>query len=280
MFYTLVSRTVITKINSPRDYLYIFLLGSVGYVVLHWYLHMDKREGFTEKIREYLYYAMVIDAITAYVLMVMYPSKSSDKKNDKTDDNEESKEKEYTPEQKKAILQRMQEARRFQQMRQRALAEQEGKRTTGLPVLNQNQSKEQSATPATNESKETKNAKNTNDVCDAKVSNNEKEKEKDKEANESVRRSIFTKSEESRETTETNSNEGEQQQNDNKVNDAQQSKNKTETNKTKSDPKVECPGATQRVKASKKDSERVDTDIPFFEGNNQKNEKKAKKSEK
>ena len=60
MFYTLVSRTIITKISTSRDYLYIFILGSVLYVLLHWYLHMEERNGIVEKVREYLYYAMVI----------------------------------------------------------------------------------------------------------------------------------------------------------------------------------------------------------------------------
>ena len=65
-------------------------------------------ESPTEKLREYIYYAMVIDAITAYVLFIMYPPKP-----DKTvDEDNNNKEKEgetqqYSPEQKKIILQKL-----------------------------------------------------------------------------------------------------------------------------------------------------------------------------
>lgn len=126
MFYTLVSRTIITKINTSRDYFYIFLLGSVGYVVLHWYLHMEKREGIVEKAREYLYYAMVLDLIIAYVWMMFSPVKSDKKSDSDNDDSNEQKpaEKTYTPEERKMITQRMQEARRLQQLRQKELADQ------------------------------------------------------------------------------------------------------------------------------------------------------------
>src|SRR5579872_1640518 len=124
MFYTLVSRTVITKINTPRDYFYIFLIGSIGYVILHWYLHMEQREGIVEKIREYLYYAMVIDVVTAYIWMMLSPVKSDKETEDKEDTkNRERGNEQYTPEEKKMIMQRMQEARRLQQMRQKELAE-------------------------------------------------------------------------------------------------------------------------------------------------------------
>jgi hypothetical protein len=124
---------------------------------------MDKRDGIVEKVREYLYYAMVLDVITAYVLMKMYPAKS-DKKN--TEDNEETKdatEDQYTPEQKKAIMQKMQEARRLQQMRQKQLAD-------------QNQTKEQPVDIPKQDCDETK------------------------EVGDSGKRSIFTKSEESKES--------------------------------------------------------------------------------
>ncbi len=111
MFYTLASKFLITKVSTPRDYLYIFIAGSVGYVILHWYLHMEKQEGIVEKVREYLYYAMVIDVITAYVLITMYPSKS-DKENNNEDTQNNEQPREYTPEEKKTLMQRMQEGTR------------------------------------------------------------------------------------------------------------------------------------------------------------------------
>ena len=107
MFYTLVSRSIITKINTSRDYLYIFLIGSIGYVILHWYLHMDKCTGILEKTREYLYYAMVVDAITAYALMTFYPPSSKPIKKTSSENEEVKNEPQYTQEQSKAIIQNM-----------------------------------------------------------------------------------------------------------------------------------------------------------------------------
>lgn len=108
MFFTLVGKTIIKQITSPRDYLTIFLIGIVGYVILHWYLHVEKRNGVVEKIREYLYYAMVIDAIVAYFVLKYAPiNKQAD---DSKEQNDE-KEVEYTPEQKLFLIQKMREAR-------------------------------------------------------------------------------------------------------------------------------------------------------------------------
>lgn len=125
MFYTLVSRTIITKIDNPRDYLYIFVIGSVGYVVLHWYLHMEKREGIIERVRGYIYYAMVLDAIVAYVMMIMYPPKKKVNPNINDKNNVERPQQQFTAEQKKVLLQRMQEARKMQQLYQKEQEKQE-----------------------------------------------------------------------------------------------------------------------------------------------------------
>jgi heme/copper-type cytochrome/quinol oxidase subunit 4 len=119
MFFTLVSRTIITKINTPRDYLYIFLIGCVGYVILHWYLHMNKKEGMMEKIRQYMYYAMVADLVVAYTLMMIYPVKSNKKQSDDNESKEPREHTTYTPEQRKILMARMQESKRQQQMRQK-----------------------------------------------------------------------------------------------------------------------------------------------------------------
>jgi hypothetical protein len=231
MFYTLVSRSLITKINTPRDYFYIFLIGSVGYVILHWYLHMDKREGIIEKVREYLYYAMVLDVITAYVLMKMYPAKSDKKNTEDTGETKDSNEDQYTPEQKKAIMQKMQEARRLQQMRQKQLADQNGSDP-------QNLTKEQQSDIPKQDGDEMK------------------------EAGDSGKRSIFTKSEESKES---NESESETQAQDGE-------KDKTENIKTISRTQPDI-----KVKGKKKDSEIQDTEIQVYEGQEKVKAKKAEK---
>jgi len=263
MFYTLVSRTVITKITTPRDYLYIFLIGSVGYVILHWYLYMEKREGIVEKVREYLYYAMVIDAITAYALMILYPAKTDKKNLEKTNDNEETQEPPYTAEQRKAILQKMQETRRLQQMRQKALAEQKGE--SGNPET-------QKLSPST---------RVPSPMDTSKILDTNKEK-----------KSIFSKSEESRESNETVTETDEEEKNPiqqtqvqapetsgapaQEREDQEPSKEKktdTKTNKTKSNNSV-------RVKVKKNDTEVVDTDIPMFDEQKNEGNEKPKKTDK
>ena len=122
MFYTIVSRTIITKVETSRDYLYIFIVGSIGYIALHWYLHMEVKNGIMEKLREYLYYIMVVDMMTAYAMNIFYPVKSgkpidTQLSDDKTDNG---KHVQYTPEEQKMIMARMQEARRLQLQKENA----------------------------------------------------------------------------------------------------------------------------------------------------------------
>lgn len=123
MFYTLASKFLIKGSPQSRDFLTVFLAGSVMYVALHWYLHLDEKTGIVEQVRKYLYYAMVVDIITAYTLSVFFASPVEDK-DESVEDKSESK-KQYTDEEKKAIMAKMQEARR-QQARARQLAEQGG----------------------------------------------------------------------------------------------------------------------------------------------------------
>jgi hypothetical protein len=122
MFYTIVSRTIITKVETSRDYLYIFIVGSIGYIALHWYLHIEVKNGIMEKLREYLYYIMVVDMMTAYAMNIFYPVKSgkpidTQLSDDKTDNG---KHVQYTPEEQKMIMARMQEARRLQLQKENA----------------------------------------------------------------------------------------------------------------------------------------------------------------
>jgi hypothetical protein len=291
MFYTLVSRSIITKINTSRDYLYIFLIGSIGYVILHWYLHMDKCEGFLEKIREYLYYAMVVDAVTAYALMMFYPPSSKQNQRSQLEKNSENEssgknDPQYTPEQSKAIIQQMQEARRLQQMRNRALVEQKGpgqdkdydqdqahahaqKITVTKPGANL-----QSSQIYSNDKKEDESSKeNANQHRETKNKEKKNNSKEIKESNESGKKSIFTKSEESKENTDTltDSNDG-IQTNPKKDNTDTDDNKKSKTKINKSDdcmmdePIKDEHVKDLRVKGKKKDSEIVDTEIPIFEG--------------
>jgi transcriptional regulator of acetoin/glycerol metabolism len=113
MFYTLVSKKFIKNIRTQRDYLYIFLTGSIGYISIHWYLHMDNQTGIKQTVKNYLYYIMILDAFVAYSMIRM-----NVKTHHVSNTEEVSKPNiEYTPEQKMLILQKMQEARQLQQQK-------------------------------------------------------------------------------------------------------------------------------------------------------------------
>lgn len=121
MFYTLISKSFIKKTRSPRDYLYIFLAGSIGYVSLHWYLYMDNQTGIKQTIKHYLYYTMILDAFIAYSMLRMYTKSLKEQKSN----TEEPPTLEYTPEQKLIILQKSREARRIQQQTHKEQVNQE-----------------------------------------------------------------------------------------------------------------------------------------------------------
>lgn len=114
MFYTLASKLLIKGPVQGREFLFVFLAGSVMYVALHWYLHLDQKTGIVEQVKKYLYYAMAVDLAVAYVMVSFFAPAA--KTEDESDDKPKTK-REYTDEEKKAIMARMQEARR-QQMKQ------------------------------------------------------------------------------------------------------------------------------------------------------------------
>jgi hypothetical protein len=66
MFYTLSSRSsLITGDSSSRKYFRIFLVGTVMYILLHYYLHTKELGFITEKLQHYLYYIMASDYLIA-----------------------------------------------------------------------------------------------------------------------------------------------------------------------------------------------------------------------
>jgi hypothetical protein len=254
MFFTLVSRTVITKIRTPRDYLYIFLIGSVGYVALHWYLHMEKRESIVEKVREYLYYAMVLDIITAWTLMVMYPVKS-DKELEEPEEvakTNEDKPTEYTDEQKRSIMQKMQEAKRLQQQRMKDVQQPKSQPPEPEPdkvtkaVSNDTQQPEPVQNASIKENIEKQHVQSK-----AKIVKNEEE-------DCDVKRSIFSKS------TEPGTDEDGSRNVSRDV--SREYKEKTDT----------IAKMDVNVKAKQKEENNRDTEIPLYEGKKHKSNKSNK----
>ena len=72
MFYTLISQTpFINNDISSKKILKLFLIGSVLYILLHYYLFSAPR-GFLDKYKRYIYYVMAIDFVTAYILTSIF----------------------------------------------------------------------------------------------------------------------------------------------------------------------------------------------------------------
>lgn len=237
MFYTLVSRSFITNINCSRDYMNIFLIGSVGYIILHWYLYSEKKEGITEKIREYLYYMMVIDIVTSYVLVTFYPSKSS-KHIDNSDEQKNiahsPSQSQPSPEERQLMMQRMQNMKRLQQQKIKESMQKEndvtGEREQGSP--------EQKSNPSTPVNNETPNSSDQQDQGPNSASSLDKKIKEDEEKQ--PKKSIFSKSEESRDELDTK-----------------------ESDKSKKSYDAQ---AKTDIKIKKKDTEVSDTELPIFDG--------------
>lgn len=69
MFYTLISKIpLISGDRTNKKFFKIFIFGSIAYILLHYYLHSGKNNEIMEKIKAYLYYAMVVDLMMAYYL--------------------------------------------------------------------------------------------------------------------------------------------------------------------------------------------------------------------
>ena len=95
--------------KSDRKILKIFVIGSVLYVLLHYYLYMNGgSSSMIDKVKQYLYYVMGADFCIAYFLSSQ--KKSSDENNDETQG--------YSPEE----LQRI-NYQQMEQMRRRAMDE-------------------------------------------------------------------------------------------------------------------------------------------------------------
>jgi hypothetical protein len=85
MFYTIASRlSIIGGDKTIKNFFKVFIVGSMLYVYTHYYLFSAERMLFLEKIKQYIYYVLILDLLITYFLM---------KWNTSTDEYDE---KEYT----------------------------------------------------------------------------------------------------------------------------------------------------------------------------------------
>ncbi len=69
MFYIIASRIPALAAHPDKKYFRVFLIGSILYVLLHYYLHSVIRTGFLEKLRKFLYHIMGVDYLISIVLL-------------------------------------------------------------------------------------------------------------------------------------------------------------------------------------------------------------------
>jgi hypothetical protein len=101
MFYTLTSKIPLIP-SGKNHFLIVFVLGSLAYIALNYYLYSGQAPEFVNKLKTYVYYLMAVDLAIAYFLS-------------KGTNNCESEEEEkggYTPEQKEQIEQDLQMLRK------------------------------------------------------------------------------------------------------------------------------------------------------------------------
>lgn len=133
MFYTLAAKLPV--INNNSTFLKIFVLGSVLYILLHYYVHSGERMEFLEKIKSYLYYIMAIDLGIAFILYKF--TQTSDHADDEKENDTES----YTKKERDDIdrniaeLKQMNAQRqRIQEQQNRERLEEEKKRNSGEDI--------------------------------------------------------------------------------------------------------------------------------------------------
>jgi hypothetical protein len=102
MFYLLIAKLWLKTLDDKYDLFKLFAYGSVGYVMLHFYLSMKTPTGVLGMLKSSFYYVMVLDFVLAYCLL----SQSSQSKEDHIqDDNKLCNDKE-----RMEIIQRIKEA--------------------------------------------------------------------------------------------------------------------------------------------------------------------------
>lgn len=90
MFYTLSSKIPLIP-SGKNHFLIVFIVGSLAYIVLNYYLYSENAPAFVDSYKSYVYFLMILDLAIAYFL-----SKGTHNAEDEQIDG-------YTKEQKKQI---------------------------------------------------------------------------------------------------------------------------------------------------------------------------------
>lgn len=69
MFYLLIGKLWIKKIGEKYDLFRLFTYGSIGYIILHFYLHMRTYTGILGMFKNLFYYILILDFVLTYCLL-------------------------------------------------------------------------------------------------------------------------------------------------------------------------------------------------------------------
>ena len=80
MIFTILSRLINSDSSITKSLLYVFIIGCIFYIPLHWYLFMNKDTQFPlNYAKKYFYYTMGCDLIIAFLSLFFFPLKKSNK---------------------------------------------------------------------------------------------------------------------------------------------------------------------------------------------------------
>jgi len=123
MFYIIASRIpLVYSDTTNRKFLKIFILGSLLYICIHYYLHLEVRSGIIDKIKSKLLFVMAGDfAIACALAKFLSPIVTTPADGD-SEDNDKPK---YLANEKERIMKELEERRKAELLRnQQALAQQ------------------------------------------------------------------------------------------------------------------------------------------------------------
>ncbi len=116
MFYIIASRIpLVYSDTTNRKFLKIFILGSLLYIFIHYYLHLELRSGIIDKVKSKLLFVMAGDfAIACALAKFLSPivSSSVDGETDETEDKPK-----YLANEKERIMKELEDRRKAEMLR-------------------------------------------------------------------------------------------------------------------------------------------------------------------
>lgn len=183
MLYTLASQIpFIAPDNSNKKLLIIFIIGSVLYVLLHYYLYTSPANDMLEQVKKYIYYVIPVDFGVAYFLMSRNKNKNNEEKKQENPDG-------YSPEEIKMIemenVRRMQMAQQMEMQRRQQMAMQNGMHIQQPnQEINKNQIFKPKEQVVSEKEKKEKKSSDKEKTPDAKIENKAEKKVEKKEKQE------------------------------------------------------------------------------------------------